>query len=118
VNDVDTNRLFRDSKVRWWLTVQVTSFVGWFSLAALMTVAGIEFLFILFAMVVVALGVTFLIDPRRPWWGDGPTRVMTDVSARRRYRRLMTAWLLVALVTGFVVLTVIIATGVIQPPGT
>jgi hypothetical protein len=42
---------------------------------------------------------------------------MTDPGARRRYRRLMTAWLLAPLVISFVVLTLIIATGIIQPAG-
>jgi hypothetical protein len=109
--------LFRDTKVRWWLTLQVASFVGWFSLASAMTVAGVDFLLIILAMVVVALGVTVLIDPRRAWWGDGPIRVMTDPGSRRRYRRMMMSWLLIALITSFLVLTLSVATGFIQPAG-
>jgi hypothetical protein len=109
--------LFRESKVKWWLVAQIAAFVGWFSFAGVMAVLGVSALIQVVVMVLAALGFSFLIDPRRSWWGTGPTQVMTDPAARRRYRRSMIAALLIALVIGLVVVTALVATGIVEPSG-
>ena len=110
--------LFRESRVRWWLASQVAAFVGWLGGAAVMAVIGVPFLFQVLVLVVAAFGVSLLIDPRRSWWGPGPTQVMNEPTAVRRYRRSMILWLLVALVVAFAVVTLIVATGIVRPAGT
>ena len=109
--------LFREAKVRWWLRSQVVAFVGWLGIAALMAVVGVPFLFQVLVLVVAAFGVSLFIDPRRSWWGPGPTQVMNEPTAVRRYRRSMILWLLVALVLAFALVTLIIATGIVRPAG-
>jgi len=110
--------LFRDSKVRWWLGSQVAAFVGWLGIAVVMAVGGVPFLFRVLLLVVAAFGVSFLVDPRRSWWGSGPTQVMNEPTALRRYRRSMILWLLVFLVIAIADVTLIVATGIVRPAGT
>lgn len=109
--------LFRESKVRWWLAAQVAAFVVWLAVGTVMAVGGVPFPLQVFVLVLAAFGFSFLIDPRRSWWGAGPTQVLNDPPALRRYRRSMILWLLAVLVIGFVVVTLMVATGIVRPAG-
>lgn len=112
----DHNSMFQETKVRWWLATQVAGFVAWLSFATVMAVLGVGAPVQVAVLVVAALGFSVLIDPRRSWWGDGPSRVMNDPAARRRYRRLMIASLFAVLVIAFVAVTFIVAAGIATPP--
>ena len=111
----DGNRVFSRPAVRVWMAVQVVGLLAWIGVAFVLSLLGLDFVPLLVLLVLVALGISFLIDPRRTWWGPGPAEVMTDRLLVRRYRVVMTVWLVAALIVGFVLITGIVATGASAP---
>ncbi len=105
--------LFRHRAVKWWIAVQVVGIVAWLAVIAVMTWVGADFLVVAIGAVLLAFAAGFVFDPRRPWWGAGPTAALIDPAARRRYQRVMTIWLVAALALMFVVPLVMIASGIL-----
>ena len=113
----DSTTVFQESKVKLWLAAQVAGIVVWLALASAMAVVGVGAPVQVAVLVVAAFGFSSFVDPRRRWWGTGPSRIMDDPAARGRYRRLMIAWLVGVLGLAFVVVTFIVAAGIVEPAG-
>lgn len=95
------------------MALQLLVMLAWFAVITVLVLAGVDFLVVLVVVVAVALAMSWIVDPRRTWWGPGPTLVMTDAAARRRYRIVMTIALIVGLVLLWACVTVVTGAGLV-----
>ncbi len=114
----DTDELFRDRTVRSWIAVQVMAVLAWLATIGVLSLNGFSPWVFVPVMVLVAFGVAYLLDPRRSWWGTGPMAVMSDPAALRRYRRTMILSVVGGVGVLFVVVTLVVATGMVVPMNT
>jgi hypothetical protein len=80
------------------MALQLIVMLAWFAAITILALAGVDVLVVLVVLLAVAFGMSWIVDPRRAWWGPGPTLVMSDAAARRRYRIVMTIALIIGLV--------------------
>ena len=114
----DTDELFRDRTVRSWIAVQVMAVLAWLATIGVLSLNGL------------AHG-----SSSRSWcWshlesrtcstqggrggGTGPMAVMSDPAALRRYRRTMILSVVGGVGVLFVVVTLVVATGMVVPMNT
>jgi hypothetical protein len=103
--------LFQDPRARRWIASHYVAFVAWSTIISLMALLGMDIVFVFALGLVIAVVVSWLPSPSRAWWGPGPSQVMADPRALRRYRLRTGVALVVSL--ALVPLVVVVAVGLL-----
>jgi hypothetical protein len=106
-----------DDRTRQWVLAQRALFVGFLLGVITLALIGVEWWLVLLVLVPLAMAGSWMIDPRRPWWGTEPMATMTDPDRRKAWRRTEVRFGIAAFIVIVVVVpAVLVFSGVASAP--